>query len=841
MSAAKTRFVSRSIVLVLSVSNVAASEFAASVTSGGSSSVTGVPCGATLPYEVRGVLSDNDTLGLAGFVCDLEFSGGPMGPADAPSADAMLNFDRPAGMTAGGGFGGTVVGGRLRFVGGAQNTTNNTPDNAPVPIGSVITGVGHAETVLVAGSVVTPAEPGTYTLSLSNLRATVLVGDDQATGYWRVEPAGVGTISNLTIEVLPAQPPASASNSGAACAGGSVTLLGGPDGMAGYSWTGPGGFTSTQQNPVLASAAPGIYTLTVTDANNCIRRTSTTVAAPLDLCAAFVDCNSNSIHDACEPDTDQDGIIDGCDNCPTVANPGQQDGDGDGIGNACENDSPTCDAGGPYQVAEGGTVPLSASASDPNQTASTLTYEWDLDGDGIYGETGEPANRGDETGSNPIFRARGLDGPSPVPVVVTLRVTDDGGLTAEATADVEVLNVNPTLLDASPGTQHVQYSDPIAPIVLQVSDVAVDVLTLVTTWSSNGTDFSAGLPGGLSLSGEGCSVADDMQSCTWTIAGNIGVPAGTYTIRVDGSDDDGGMTSTADVALVVEAEDAGVLFDEGNPLSVQVVAPGGNSGPFSLRLAVLERQPDESIEVPAAPGDISLATVTVDLVPVGPGGTVSGLCTPDGVVGTGYDAELHVTCAFDNVPVNTFAVETAVNVAGYYVGTGESVLVVFDPSLGFTTGGCWFYWPGSADPTMGYPGDKTHAGFSVKYTRKAGAKGSLLVIRRLADGSAFRLKSNAMTGLSVGASGSTPGFGWASFTGKATYSKPEWLEPLGNYTFITYIEDRGEPGAGADRFWVETKERDGLLEPDLSLSGPATENAVMILGGNIVVPHTPRR
>ena len=67
---------------------------------------------------------------------------------------------------------------------------------------------GAWETVLVTGSVVTPVDPGTYTLSLTNLRATVLVGDDQATGYWMVEPAGVGTITNLTIEVLPAQPPA---------------------------------------------------------------------------------------------------------------------------------------------------------------------------------------------------------------------------------------------------------------------------------------------------------------------------------------------------------------------------------------------------------------------------------------------------------------------------------------------------------------------------------------------------------------------------------------------------------------------------------------------------------
>jgi len=37
------------------------------------------------------------------------------------------------------------------------------------------------------------------------------------------------------------------------------------------------------------------------------------------------------------PDTDNDGIPDASDNCPTVYNPGQEDGDKDGVGNVCDN------------------------------------------------------------------------------------------------------------------------------------------------------------------------------------------------------------------------------------------------------------------------------------------------------------------------------------------------------------------------------------------------------------------------------------------------------------------------------------------------------------------------
>ncbi|MFP4438820.1 MAG: PKD domain-containing protein [Chloroflexaceae bacterium] len=66
------------------------------------------------------------------------------------------------------------------------------------------------------------------------------------------------------------------------------------------------------------------------------------------------------------------------------------------------NVAPTADAGGPYTVLEGGTVALAGSGSDP---VDALTYTWDLDGDGNFGETGAAAARGDETGQTPTFDA----------------------------------------------------------------------------------------------------------------------------------------------------------------------------------------------------------------------------------------------------------------------------------------------------------------------------------------------------------------------------------------------------------------------------------------------------
>ena len=53
--------------------------------------------------------------------------------------------------------------------------------------------------------------------------------------------------------------------------------------------------------------------------------------------AEMLDCDANGEFDDCQEDTDQDGLIDACDNCPTVSNEYQDDMDSDGIGDVCDN------------------------------------------------------------------------------------------------------------------------------------------------------------------------------------------------------------------------------------------------------------------------------------------------------------------------------------------------------------------------------------------------------------------------------------------------------------------------------------------------------------------------
>jgi subtilisin family serine protease len=383
---------------------------------------------------------------------------------------------------------------------------------------------------------------------------------------------------------------------------------------------------------------------------------------------------------------------------------------------------------------------------------------------------------------------------------------------------------SPPAVSAGPASQSVQYSDGIQDITVTAMDSDQDVLTGATSFDKDGGGFSVGLPTGLTMTANGCTTSGDKQTCTWTIAGVAGVSAGTYTIRTTVTDDDGD-TASADATVTVSPEDATVSFDGGNPVAVQVASPGGNSGMFTLTVHVEETEPDQPM-ASAAPGDLSNAVVSLDLVPVGPGGSSNGVCTPSGISGTGYDQVLTVVCSFDNVSVNTYTAQVTVD-GGYYTGAGEDVLTVFDPSLGFTTGGGWFYWPGTME--------RTNFGYTMKYNKRGkNLIGNLLMIRHLPDGTKYRVKSNQLNGLALGDGGS---FDWANFSGKATYLEPGWVDPVGNHRFTVYVEDHGRPGAGADRFWIEVRDKNSNVIAASSIPRSATANAETIQGGNIVIPH----
>ena len=302
-------------------------------------------------------------------------------------------------------------------------------------------------------------------------------------------------------------------------------------------------------------------------------------------------------------------------------------------------------------------------------------------------------------------------------------------------------------------------------------------------------------------------------------------PAGIYPITCTGGLANNYVFSYSAGTFTVTQENATILLD--NEVAFEVDTPGEDIDFLVLYTEVHETDPD--IGYGPRAGEVDKAQVSMILTPVGPGDGLIGTCEKlEDNGGIGYDQVNTYKCTFTNVEVNTYLVEASV-VGNYYLSsTAEDVLVVYDPSLGFTTAGGWFYWPGTSD--------KTNFGYTMKYTKKGNkVQGSLLLIRHTDEGN-YRIKSNALYGLALGEVDEAGEFiGWASFSGKCTYEEPGWVEPEGNHEFLVYVEDWGDPGAGLDRLWIDVSDDQNYL----SLGLNSENNSVLLDGGNIVVPHTP--
>ncbi len=225
------------------------------------------------------------------------------------------------------------------------------------------------------------------------------------------------------------------------------------------------------------------------------------------------------------------------------------------------NSPPTADAGGPYDIDEGEDLVLDASASfDPD--ADTLTYTWDIDGDGQFD---------DAVGVNPTISWASL-GLMSIPInddgsyTVAVRV-DDGNLGfATDSVSLTVDNVAPTLLTTGTGTATagVSYT-----LNLSANDPGNDT---IASWTINWGDGTIE------------TIAGNPSSVTHTYT-NDGF---TYNILASAADEDGThlqnelvVASSANDRLLRYDTDADFLqafaTSDGSDYPVDViVGPDGN-------------------------------------------------------------------------------------------------------------------------------------------------------------------------------------------------------------------------------------------------------------------------
>ena len=216
---------------------------------------------------------------------------------------------------------------------------------------------------------------------------------------------------------------------------------------------------------------------------------------------------------------------------------------------------PAASAGGPYTVIEGGLVVLSGSGS----TGSGLSYNWDLDGDGVFGELGSAAKRGNERGLNVSFNANGADGPDTR--TVRLRVTDAGGVTNTSSTTIQVNNKPPTLTLGGANTvlALLPYT-----LTLTATDPGVDTISSwVINWGDGVTQNVSGNPG----------------SVTHAYAASF---VGSRTITASATDEDGTYAAPSKV-ITVQPPDTIRPTATANALDVTTM--GGTAYTFTVTYA----------------------------------------------------------------------------------------------------------------------------------------------------------------------------------------------------------------------------------------------------------------
>jgi hypothetical protein len=296
----------------------------------------------------------------------------------------------------------------------------------------------------------------------------------------------------------------------------------------------------------------------------------------------------------------------------------------------------------------------------------------------------------------------------------------------------------PPVVTATPADATAQYSDPVGPVVITVTDDSEGPLTTTTAYSVNGGDFVPDLPQGLALSGSGADGAG-----TWTLSGIADVAPAEYVVRVTLADVEGEAASI-DIPVTVTQEDARATYS--GVVFVSTSSDRDTDAVVTLR-AVIQDITAVDPDADPDPGDIRNATVSfvnrdsgaviasgLPVTLIDAGDPKTGVASHDWTVDLGSS--------------NSESFTIGIVVDGYYTRNSpadDTVVTVSKPLDDFITGGGYLVNEATAGTYAGDAGARTNFGFNVKFNKqRTNLQGHVNIIVRRGD-RVYQIKSNSTT------------------------------------------------------------------------------------------------
>lgn len=367
-----------------------------------------------------------------------------------------------------------------------------------------------------------------------------------------------------------------------------------------------------------------------------------------------------------------------------------------------------------------------------------------------------------------------------------------------------------------------------APVATQYSD-KIRLSAKVTPPSPfNGESQSGSVQFAINGTPVGSGVSLSADGAT-TLVPNTYLPGGAYSVTASFTSSNANFSNAVAAAksLTITKENASITSASGNVGAIPV-SQTSVSLTFTVKETTPEPSPSPDTYSQAAAGEINNVTgLTAKLIGVAGSASYNGTCSAAAsAAGLGYNGARVFTCVFSSggtpFDVDAYTIDLDA-VSSHYTASDEDVISVYDPSLGFVTGGGKF---------TDSDGTRVSFGMSFTYTGKGktGFRGGWVVVKHLADGGVCRVKSNSMSAPAV--NGTT-----ASLSGKTNYTCVDangvTTASAGNISAVGYVEDNGTSGAGQDKFWIDAY---GTLK----MPSPAVSNAKTLSGGNIQVPQPSR-